>query len=88
MEAWKRFLFEHDRLNSFPDQEHCCRCTTRSAADYKHIGFGVNQPCARRRAIFRGSNSTSDPDRPGSRMSRKNSPAVGTFYAVRRSPFW
>jgi hypothetical protein len=41
VEAGKRFLFEHDRLDSFPDQEHCCRRPPGSAANYEHIGFHV-----------------------------------------------
>jgi len=34
VEAWERFLFEDDWLNSFPNEEHCRRGTTRPAADY------------------------------------------------------
>jgi len=41
MEARKHFLFEHDRFDSFPNQEHCCRRSPGSAANYEHIGSGV-----------------------------------------------
>src|SRR5438876_5480133 len=41
MEARKRFLFDHDWLDSFPEKEHCCRRTSGSATDYEHIGFHV-----------------------------------------------
>jgi hypothetical protein len=34
MIARERFLFEDDRLDSLPDEEHRRRRTTRSAADY------------------------------------------------------
>src|SRR5881392_1937430 len=43
MEAWKRFLFEHDWLDAFPEKEHCCRRAPGSAANYEHIGFHLHQ---------------------------------------------
>ena len=30
MKAWKRFQFEHDRLDTLPQKENCCRRTTRT----------------------------------------------------------
>src|SRR6266481_559421 len=43
MEARKRFLFDHDWLDSFPEKKHCCRGTARSTANYKHIGFDLHR---------------------------------------------
>src|SRR5204863_466158 len=41
MEAGKRFLFQHDWLNSFAEKEHCCGRTTGPATNYEHIGFRI-----------------------------------------------
>lgn len=39
VKARERFLFEDDRLDTFPDEEHGRRRAARSASDNKYVSF-------------------------------------------------